>query len=135
MRVKSHYRRIICEIMSEYDIARPIEQPRYVVRRDTTFEQAVQYTDAYVGKGNAYFYSNARRHYRYDRYLRALGNLQASEGRMAHVDIGCGAGPFSWAFLDWVTEQGVGLDRVDLYGLDHSWATIQLAKMISDKLK
>lgn len=135
MLVKPHYRRVIREIMAECDIAQPVVQPDYRVRRDATFEEVVQYTDAYVGNSNALFFPNARRHYRYNLYLEELRDLEASGRREAHVDIGCGAGPFSWAFLDWVTEQDVGLDRIDLYGLDHSPAMIQLAKVVRDKLK
>ena len=41
---------------------------------------------------------------------------------------------FSWAFLDWATQQGIGHDHVELYGLDHSPAMINLARMVRDKL-
>ena len=53
---------------------------------------------------------------------------------MAHVDIGCGAGAFSWAFIDWATEKGVELNRVSLYGLDHSPAMLYLAQEIRSRL-
>ena len=44
------------------------------------------------------------------------------------MDLGCGAGWFSWVFLDWAAERGVGYDRLDLYGLDHCPAMLQLAQ-------
>ena len=133
MCVKAHYRCIIRDIMAEHNIEPRPHSPDHVVPYNAEFKKVVQHTDFYVGKGNTY--SNAQPHYRYYRYLGALQRLLASEGRIAHVDIGCGAGLFSWVFLDWATERGVGLDRVDLYGLDHSPAMICLAQEVRTKLK
>ncbi len=87
-----------------------------------------------VGKGNVDRPGNSL-HFRYDRYLRELRHLSTSEMRIAHVDIGCGAGAFSWAFLDKVRALGIKLDSVDLYGLDYCPAMICLAKEIRAKLK
>ena len=139
MLIKPHYRRVIREIMAEYGIPLPVVQPNFVVRRDASLECVVQHTDVYVGKGNALFFTNARPHYRYHNYIGTLRWLNLHyptfpERRVANVDIGCGAGLFSWVFLDWAKEKGVGLDRVDLYGLDHSPAMLDLAGMVRNKL-
>ena len=128
MLVKDHYRCIIREIMAECGIDSPSWSPNYVINQDATFSRVVQYTHWYVDKGDS------QEHYRYCRYLRILRYLTHSERRIAHVDIGCGAGVFSWAFVDWATEKGIGYDRVGLYGFDHSQAMIQLAGTVRDKL-
>ena len=132
MGVKAQYRRIIRDIMEEHDIC-PSHQPGHVVRNDAGFAEVVQHTDFYVGKGGD-AQRGAREHYRYDRYLEVLQDLTASGSREAHVDIGCGAGLFSWAFLDWANEEGIEPDRVDLYGLDHSPAMLCLAQEVRSRL-
>ncbi len=70
MRVKAHYRRVICEVMAEYGIYPPLSSPNHVVPQNATFAQVVRYTDFYIGMGNNY--PNAQPHYRYNRYLGIL---------------------------------------------------------------
>ena len=126
--IKDHYPRVISEIMAERGVAAS-GQPNYVVAPDTELPEVLRYTDWYVaGRGDS------RSHYRYDRYMSGLQSHPASERRQAHVDIGCGAGLFSWVFLDWATENSVGYDRVDLYGLDHCQAMLDLAEIARSKL-
>ena len=132
MKIKSRYQRIIRDIMKEHDVS-PISQPGHVVQKDAGFREALQYTDYYVGKGND-TQPNAKPHYRYHRYRELLNGLEPSGRRVAHVDIGCGAGLFSWTFLDWATAKGVDHDQVDLYGLDHSRVMIRLAQEIRTRL-
>ena len=108
-------------------------RPTHVVTKEAGLTQVIQHTDSYIGEGND-SRSDAQPHYRYRRYLELLQGLRASKGREANVDIGCGAGLFSWVFLDWAIAQGVGIDRVDLYGLDHNKAMVRLARGIRARL-
>ena len=133
MLVKDRYQGVIREIMQEHCILQSQPAFEHRVLSDASFKAVVQYTDYYVGKGNADRPGNSL-HYRYERYLRELRHLSTSEMRIAHVDIGCGAGAFSWAFLDKVRALGIKLDSVDLYGLDYCPAMICLAKEIRAKL-
>ncbi len=126
--VRDHYRRAIREIMAERNIQPPSQQPGYVVSADTGFMEVVQHTHWYVDR------ANRLPHYRYRRYREILDYLGPSGRREAHIDVGCGAGLFSWAFLDWATYQGLGFDRVDLYGLDHCPAMINLAREVRNRL-
>ena len=119
--------------MTEYDIEPLHSSPTYMVGPNTTFKEAVQHTDIHVGKGND-LKPDAWPHYRYKRYLELLKSLTPSEARKVHVDIGCGAGLFSWVFLDWAMEGNVGLDHVELYGFDHCQAMIKLAEMVRTRL-
>ena len=134
MSVKDHYQEVIREIMREYGI-QPI-QPKFghVIPKHARFKEVVQYTDYYAGKGNDE-QPNSALHYRYERYLDALRRLDMIEPRKANIDIGCGAGVFSWPFLDWATANSVGLKDVDLYGYDPCPAMINLAQDIRNRLQ
>ena len=107
---------------------RPVNNPTHLVTTDIGFAQALQHTDWYSYRGDT------RPPYRFRRYLEALNLVSASDRREAHVDIGCGAGLFSWAFLDWARGQGLENDRVDLYGFDHSEEMIHIANLVKNKL-
>ncbi len=127
--VRDHYPRVIREIMAEHGV-RHFGQPTFAVQANTGFEEVLRYVDWYVaGTGD-----NVQ-HYRYDRYMAVLQNLPLTANRQAHVDVGCGAGLFSWVFLDWATRNGIGHDRIDLYGLDHCQAMLNLAEMARVRLK
>ena len=77
---------------------------------------------------------NARQHYRYDRYRSLLELISISAGEQAHVDLGCGAGVFSWAFLDWMTEHGIANSLVSLYGYDYCREMIRLSYMLRGRI-
>ena len=131
--IKECYRHVIDEIMLEYGItpwpgqSRP--QNSHIVEIGTNFERAVQHTDSFTGR------HDTQKYYRYNRYMRELRrHVKPGIRRVAHIDIGCGAGLFSWVLLDWATENGLGHDRVDLYGYDYSPAMIRLAVEIRLKL-
>ncbi len=117
-----------CEIQSH--------DPGHEVPADATFEQVVQYTDWHTA-------DRPRRtaggdgHYRYDRYAAVFnaGLGHNSSRRIAHIDIGCGAGLFSWAFLDWARAHQIEPGRLALYGYDHSSETIRLAWMMYHRLR
>ena len=132
MSIKDHYRGVIREIMSERNL-QPLQRhqsPSPLVRPHADFDEVLLHTDWFVNTGDS------RAHYRYRRYLELLGGLPTSSrnSKIVHFDIGCGAGLFSWAFLDWATAGEVGFDRVALFGLDHSPAMIQLAEEVRDRL-
>ena len=132
MIIKDHYQDVIRELMSERDL-QPLQRhqrPTPVVRPHTNFDEVLLHTDWFVNTGDD------RAHYWYRRYRELLAGLHtsSSNSKIIHFDIGCGAGLFSWAFLDWATAEGVGFDRLALFGLDHSPAMIQLAEEVRDRL-
>ena len=126
--ISGHYRDAIGQIMSESNIA-PAQNPSHIVQAEASFTEVVQHTYRYLADPR-----NRNRHYRYDRYRELLGCIKPSGSREAHVDIGSGAGLFSWAFLDWAKENGLSYDNVVLYGLDHSEEMINLAHLVRDRL-
>ena len=131
MCVNDYYQSIIRELMAKHGVE-PGDAP-YIVSADATFACVLRHTDRYIGKGHDDQPGN-KSHYRYNRYRNILQHLPISDKRIAHVDIGCGAGLFSWVFLDWVTRNRIEHDRVDLCGFDHSSAMLKLAGVIRDKL-
>ena len=121
--IRDHYLATLDAIMAENGIERG--DPGYMIPPDADFETVVRYTDWYC-RGNVH----ANPHYRYRRYREVVGLPVPTGRREALVDIGCGAGMFSWAFLDWAAESDVTYDRIDLYGLDHSPQMINLAHLV-----
>lgn len=128
MSVKQHYHQAVYNIMETWGI--PRGKVHYVLPANATFADAVQYTEYHVGyqsREEEYGSWRVDSHYRYNSYRPVLNHRLASERRQAHVDIGCGAGVFSWAFLDWAVSNGIAYNRVDLYGFDRCQAMIDLA--------
>ena len=130
MLVKDHYQGVIREIMQEHCISRLSPKPSHVLPKDVCFREVVQYTDSYVGEG-----VDDQPHYRYRRYSEMLRHVKMSNSRKAHIDIGCGAGEFSWALVDYAIETGAGLDSLEMYGFDHNPEMISLAQDIGGRLK
>lgn len=131
--IKQRYHHVIYTLMEDHNMtSAPFQKPNYIVSPNAGASEAVHYTGWYVtGR------YDKPSHYRYNRYEEALRrHVKSGYGmeRVAHVDIGCGAGLFSWAFLDWATEKGIGHDRVDLYGYDHCTAMITLASEIRSRI-
>lgn len=121
------------DIMTEYNIV-PSERD-HNIPPDASFEHVLQYTEWHMGYLNRRRrHSNARQHYRYDRYRSLLELIAISADEQAHVDLGCGAGVFSWAFLDWMTEHGIANSRVSLYGYDHCREMIRLSYMVRGRI-
>ena len=54
------------------------------------------------------------------------------DARVALVDLGCGAGVFSWVFLDWASLTNRPFDALSLFGYDHSPAMLTLAQNVRD---
>ena len=99
-RIKEHYMAAVHQIMDERRLQS--HDPGYEVLPNATFDDVVQYTEWHAA-GGFQRATSVDAYYRYDRYAAALnaGLGHDFSGRIAHVDIGCGAGLFSWAFLDW----------------------------------
>ena len=125
--IRDYYVDGIHQIMAEHDI-QPVDSPDHVVLANASFAEVTQHTDWYIYRGDTH------QDYRYRRYREILGHITPSGRRVAHVDIGCGAGLFSWSFLDWAMENNLAYDRVDLYGFDHSVAMIDLAREMKTQL-
>ena len=122
--IRGSYRSVLSGIMAQNNIAPSQQRPDHVVRANASFTQVVQNTEYYCCR------DNSEPPYRYRRYREILGCIRPSGNREAHIDIGCGAGLFSWAFLDWARENNVAFDHVELYGLDHSTQMIRLAGQV-----
>ena len=91
--------------------------------------EVLQYADWYIaGRGDR------EQQHRYKRCLGRLKGYSISDRRIVNVDIGCGTGLFSWAFLDWATERGLEFDQLGLYGLDRCRAMLNVAEMARAKL-
>ena len=130
-RVRDLYFGVLDAIMNENNIGPLPQRPSHIVRADASFTEAVQHTDWWLRRNDSIPY------YRYNRYRATLGGPQPigdSRTRLAQVDIGCGAGLWSWVLLDWATDSNLAYDRIDLYGIDHSAAMITLAIFMRDKL-
>ena len=143
MPIKDTYQGIIRQIMREQKPPVPVMHsppPRDIFPNDGV-APILQHTDWYLHQGDIYsakqFGHPYRPHYRYRRYLEALNEInrfgQPFGGRIVHVDIGCGAGLFSWVFLDWAISSQIEYGRIDLYGLDHCQEMINLAYLMRTK--
>lgn len=131
MTIRDIYVPAIRGIMAEKGIEAATTQPQYEVSANASLLDAVQYTDWYLTTTG-----NEAEHYRFDRYFNAIDlALGNRDGRWIHVDIGCGAGPFSWAFVDWATKHGIASADLSLYGYDPSQEMIRLAWMLRAKLR
>ena len=130
MTIRENYVDAIRGIMAEYGVRSPTQRPAHEVRSDATLEDVLRYTDWYLTATG-----NDTEHYRFDRYYNAIDQaLDDREGQWVHIDIGCGAGPFSWAFMDWATKRGIAPADLSLYGYDPSPEMIRLAWMLRARL-
>ena len=127
--ISGHYHSAIRQIMGESNIS-PVRNPGYIVQASASFTEVVQHTYSFLVDPDR----NRNPHYRYELYGDLLRDIRPSGRKEAHVDIGCGAGLFSWVFLDWAKTNGLPYDSVVLYGLDHSEEMINLAHLVRDKL-
>ena len=125
--IRNLYPGVIQKIMTEYGIE-SVDNPNHIILSDTGFAEVIQYTEWFTFKGDSVLF------YRYRRYSEILNYLKASDKQVAHVDIGCGAGLFSWVLLDQAKIRGIRYDQVSLYGLDHSHTAVHLAGMIRERL-
>ena len=131
MTLRDIYVSAIREIMAQHEIEAAPAQPQYEVGTGASFTDAVQYTDWYLTT-----HGNDVEHYRFDRYFNAIDQVFGNyAGRLIHIDIGCGAGPFSWAFMDWATKRGMASADLSLYGYDPSQEMIRLAWMLRAKMR
>lgn len=128
VRLKDHYQRILGDITREHDIEVP-RRPDHLVSSNARRAHVIRHTMWYVGG-----LADTRHHYRYRRYLEVLTRVALVEERIAHVDLGCGAGLFSWVLLDWAIDHGIEDSHVDLYGMDHNLAMIELANEVREQL-
>ena len=119
--IRDLYFGVLDGVMAEYDIQPWPRKRDHVVLPDAGFTEVVQHSDWWLRRNDTDTY------YRYKRYRDILKHVELTDMRTVHVDIGCGGGAFSWAFLDCIRSNGLSLDRVGLYGFDHSPEMINLA--------
>lgn len=137
MVIKAQYHRALHRVMDSLGVQGLSASPISEISATAQLKEVVQYTEWHVGYRSRKEHLQGQfvnRHYRYERYRELLSRRPASARRQANIDIGCGAGVFSWAFLDWAHQRQVGYDRVDLYGFDHCRAMITLAGMLRDEM-
>ena len=129
MSVKDHYQEVIEEIIARCGLKSLDEAPTSAVSETAEFNEVLLHTNWFAHRGDS------RPHYRYRRYRELLDYFETSgERRVANVDIGSGAGVFSWVFLDWAADHDLCFDHVDLYGFDHSMAMKNLARLVRSDL-
>ena len=128
--VMDHCRGAVSELITKRGLTehKPVG---YIGRPNTSYDECLRYTRRY-----------ATNRYRYNLYRLGLrnftpGGLVDPLAAIAevHVDIGCGAGLFSWAFMDWATSHELNHTQLQLCGLDHSPQYLQLARDIRDKVR
>ena len=132
--VRDCYERAIHDVMTDCEVK--LSERDHNIPADATFEHVLQYTEWHIGYLNRKqrYPNNAVQHYRYNRYRSLLERLAICEGQQVHIDIGCGAGVFSWAFLDWLTGHFIPHSSVTLYGYDHSQEMIRLSYMLKGRI-
>ena len=133
--VKNHYHEAIYNIMRKCRIK--TSRRGHIIAANAGFAEVVQYTEWHIGyksREQEFRGKYTNRHYRYERYQPVMNRRGPSDKRQVHIDIGCGAGVFSWAFLDWATSRNIGYDRIELHGLDHCKAMLDLAHTLRDEM-
>ena len=130
MSIREAYVSAIREVMAERGVEGAETQPSPAVPYGASLADALQYTDWYATKRG-----NEEEHYRFGRYYNAIEkSLRETGHKWAHIDVGCGAGLFWWAFLDWAAEHGVERSGITLYGYDACREMVRLAWMLRAKL-
>ncbi len=104
----------------------------YWIPKNATLPECIWYAQRYI--------VGSRSHYRYNKYKRALQSALLyrhpkirQNGKMIHINIGCGPGLFSWVVRDhFRTNLFV---NVESHGYDHSRNMVALARLLSKKLR
>ena len=105
------------------------ESGDHVIPRDATLARCIDYSARYL------YERDTVEHYRYKRYMQALEDLLRDYGghrktsTIAHVDVGCGPGLFSWVVHDYFRHQEPGTG-IELHAYDHSPTMVELAGLI-----
>ena len=131
MSIKEAYVSAIREVMADRGVEGAETQPSPAVPYGASLADALQYTDWYATDRG-----NEEEHYRFRRYYNAIEkSLRETGDKWAHIDVGCGAGLFWWAFLDWAAEHGIERSCITLYGYDACPSMVQLAWMLWYRLR
>ncbi len=128
-RIRDLYFGVLDAIMNEHHVEPLLFRPSLIVSAHASFPEVVQHTDWWLRRNDRI------PHYRYNRYRATCGDPQPTGDRryrLAHVDVGCGAGLWSWVLLDWAADANLAYNLIDLYGIDHSPAMITLANFMRD---
>ena len=128
--IRDLFRGALASIMAEHNIEPLQQSPSHMVSANADFREVVQHTEWYSWGGDS------RPPYRYRRYRELLEHLLPRPDcrQISHVDLGCGAGLFSWALLDWARQHNIPFNNVTLYGLDHNPQMVNLALSIRSEL-
>ena len=105
------------------------ESGDHVIPRDATLARCIDYSARYL------YERDTVEHYRYKRYMQALEDLLRDYGdhrktsTIAHVDVGCGPGLFSWVVHDYFRHREPRTG-IELHAYDHSPTMVELAGLI-----
>ena len=137
MSIRNLYVRAIRGIMRNHGVKEAKKPPSSSVHPKASFADVLRYTDWYAtDRGSAAKRGNKKEHYRFDRYYNAINKALISRAKQwAHIDVGCGAGVFSWAFLDWAAQRGIERSNITLYGYDACPEMIRLARKLRQKMR
>lgn len=131
MSIREAYVPAIREVMADRGVEGAETWPPYDVSPDASLADVLQYTDWYATERG-----NEEEHYRFGRYYNAIGkSLRGPGDKWAHIDVGCGAGLFWWAFLDWAAMRGIERSCITLYGYDACPSMVRLAWMLWYRLR
>ena len=128
MYVREHYQGAIGRVLCKLGIPPPTSRQPIIFHRDTELVTALRYTAWYCHRVDTV------KHYRNKLYFGALRKLGPAGSKLSHIDIGCGSGSFSWAFLDWAAAWECDFHQISLFGVDRCPAMIQAAQMIRDEM-
>lgn len=135
MSVRDRYIGVFEDIYERYGE----EHASYIIEKAATLEDSIGYTREYVIESN-YMIKGGKDHLRYDYYRRVLEEAARKfdfvhpEGKIVHVDLGCGPGLFAWVVHDYVMDRGENKDNLSFYLYDHSENMIGLAKKFWERL-
>ena len=128
MSVREHYQGAIGRVLCKLGIAPPTFRQPIIFHRDTELATALRYTAWYCHRVDSV------KHYRNKLYFDTLRQLRPAGSKLSHIDIGCGSGPFSWAFLDWAAAWDIDYRQVRLFGVDRCPTMLQAAQMIREEM-
>ncbi len=135
VQIKDYYVGIIKQMIDEQGLQ--VKRSTHQISVQGTAAEVLWYTNWYVAGDDQLSWRRLNRYYRYSRYIDVLTQLRRHgvAQQIAHVDIGCGPGLFSWVVLDWARQRNLRYSNILLYGYDYSTEMINLAQEIQRRLR
>lgn len=106
----------------------------HIIPKNASIEEVIGYTRRFIVE-------SGEEHFRYDYYRDILAKaltrfrFNATKNKIAHLDLGCGPGLFSWVVQDYLlSKYKMKPGNIDLIGYDHAKKMIRLAKLFKEYL-